>query len=157
MLIKGYMHYLLNILSVSWLSVAGLLSIACLIVGLGLFLFGTKGQSLRRLGPPVAIALSLVLFTVSIYTSVYTIEQTETYADIAKEFPDDADCGTAWTEWSAIGMGLSNPCGKACYRGATLGQEMKMAQFPPWPMNRRQIQCWVRKPRPDVAAAIVAE
>ena len=139
-------------LSLSLLTITGLISIACLIVGVGLFLFRGNKNLLDRLAIPTFLILSLGFLAASIYTTVYTIEQPNTYVDIAKEHLDDADCGNAWTGWFAIGSGLQNPCDKGCYRGATLTQEVKMAHFPPWPIMRRQIQCWVRSPQPNIAA-----
>ncbi|MGI9308064.1 MAG: hypothetical protein ACR2P6_02305 [Gammaproteobacteria bacterium] len=90
--------------------------------------------------------LALVLSTVGFYTAIYDVEQEADFLQIAKEYPDDKDCGSAWTHWFPAGSGLVNPCKKGCYRGTTLRQQIKMVNFPPWPVTRREIQCWVRKP-----------
>ena len=44
----------------------------------------------------------------------------------AKNNPDDADCGFAWTEWWSTGSGFINPCPKGCYRGLIVRQKMKL-------------------------------
>lgn len=146
MLIKGYLHYLLNAASAAWITIPGLLSILLLIAGIGVLVFLSR-KGLKVWLAPALLVASAGSFTIAIYTAAYEIEQEYDYRAVAKEFPTDADCGAVWTNWFPAGAGLINPCGKGCYRGATLRQQMKMFHFPPWPKMRREIQCWVRSPR----------
>ncbi len=145
MLVKGYFHYLYSVIAAGWLSVPGLLAIALFLAGVVMLLRKSSASPWIARG---ALVLSVVMVFVMVYTTTITIEQEYDHLQIAKEFPDDESCGTAWGTWVTAGIGLMNNCPKGCYRGATVSQEMKLSGFPPYPKVRRELQCWTRR-NPD--------
>ena len=153
MLIKGYSFYFFNALSATWLGWPGILSMLCLAGALLVFFSFKSNRLLRSRLASGLLVLSVGLFTLGFYTAIYNVKQEGDFLHIAKEFPDDQDCGAAWTSWHPAGAGLLNPCKKGCYRGTTFQQQTTMVHFPPWPLTRREIQCWVRTP-PAVASVL---
>jgi hypothetical protein len=146
MLIQDYFYYFNQIAVAALQSLIGIGAILLLLGALLLLIFFRPGHGLTRYMPAAgAGALAVILFTVSFYGSVYEYELSTERRLQMRENPDDEDCGVAWTVWITSGVGLSNPCEKGCYRGIAVQQQMRMTGFPPWPENRREFQCWVRK------------
>ena len=56
--------------------------------------------------------------------------------------PIREDCGTAWSGWTDVGVGVGNPCRSACTRGTELGQSYRVVGFPPRPQTKHKFQCW---------------
>ena len=146
MLIQNYFHYFFQIATNALTTLSGVIALLLFLAGILAFFFFRSGVGWKKFLPTSAlILLAAVVFAFSFYNSIYEFEQPTTRLSALKEFPDDADCGTAWTPWISSGIGLSNPCEKGCYRGLTLRQQMRMVGLPPWPENRREFQCWKRQ------------
>ena len=145
MLVKGYLHYLYSVLAAGWMTVPGLLAIALLVIGIVLMMRKSAQNPWIARG---AFTGALIMLVVTIYTTTIVIEQEFDHVELAKEFPDDESCGTAWSDWLTVGIGLMNTCPTGCYRGATISQEMKLVGFPPYPKLRRELACWKRR-NPD--------
>jgi Ca2+/Na+ antiporter len=88
-------------------------------------------------------ALALLIF--NFYNTTVEIPESLELLEIAKEHPDDADCGTAQTGFIPAGVGLLNPCKAGCYRGITLRRTMRVRGLVPRPEYSREFQCWVRR------------
>jgi hypothetical protein len=146
MLIQDYFYYFNQIASIALQSLAGVAAILLALAALFLVFFYRRGLGPKRYIPAAITGLfALVIFTVTFYGVVYEYELPTERRLQMRENANDEECGTAWTIWITSGIGLSNPCEKGCYRGITLQQQARMTGFPPWPENRREFQCWVRK------------
>lgn len=146
MLIQDYFYYFNQIASAALRTLPGIAAVVLLLLAIILLIFYRPGPGLRRFLPAaVAGVIALGVFAVSFYGAIYEYDVPDERALQMRENADDEECGRAWTVWISSGIGLSNPCEKGCYRGITTRQQMRMVGFPPWPENRREFQCWVRK------------
>jgi hypothetical protein len=153
MLVKDYTYYLWQFVEITLITAYGYLAIALFIVALvARLFFSGKLQGLLRQAPLLLILISAVIFITGLYSVEYEFDISLDRLEQAKNNPDDADCGSAWTDWWPTGTGLVNRCPKGCYRGITVRQKMKLTGFPPWPLTNRELQCWRRNPPWEVLA-----
>ncbi len=151
MLVKNYTYYLWQFVEITFTTAYGYLAIALLISALvSKFFFYGKLQGLLKRIPLFMIFISTVVFITGLYSVEYEFDLSLDRFEQAKNNPDDADCGSAWTNWWPTGSGFINRCPKGCYRGITIRQKMKLVGFPPWPLANRELQCWHRNPAWEV-------
>jgi hypothetical protein len=141
MLIQDYSYYLLKILSNGLMSITGFLAIFLL---LGSFVAFSKLEKFRGTAFSVLLAAGLTLFLISFYSAVYEFEEHPEQIVFDSLPAGEPNCGTAWSGWIRGAYGLGNSCPEGCFRGNVLRKQMKMEGFPPWPMYKREIQCWKR-------------
>jgi len=147
MFLYSYMNQLLlQLLTKSLLSGWTIIA-AALVIGAFFAARIFAGKSTQwLLGARVMLLLSaLAVLVVNFYNTVLEIPQGTDLLAVAKEFPDDADCGKAWTGFIPAGIGLPNPCKKGCYRGINTRQQLRVRGLLPEPEYNREFQCFVRK------------
>lgn len=153
MLAKHYTYYLGLFIELVFASPWGWAASACLLVAVIIRL----SKYSARPGLSVGLtAVGVALFITGLYQVEYVYELSQVRLNQAKEYPDDADCGSAWTDWRQTGSGFLRECPKGCYKGITLQQKMKLTGFfPPWPKTNRELKCWVRTPAASPVASVI--
>jgi len=143
MLTQHYFYYVWKILSAGMLSLPGLLSILLLIAAI---VCGMRLAHESRVRLP-ALWLLLVgsagMFLLAFNGGIYSFDEKPETLEIAA-LQGEPTCGTAWSGWIRGGYGMGNPCPQGCYRGKILNKQMRMRGLPPWPEQRREMQCWAR-------------
>jgi hypothetical protein len=141
MLIQDYSYYLLKIYTDGMLSLLGILSIVLIV---GAFVVFSKLPKFKWTAFLIVFLLGLVSMMTAFYSTIYEFEE-KPETIVFESLPSgEPTCGTGWTGWIRGAYGISNPCEYGCYRGNVLRKQMKMEGFPPWPMYKRELQCWRR-------------
>ena len=141
---QNYSYYVFKIASAGLISLAGVLSIICLIAAV-LILFRMSSASRARLPLFSSMILAaLVLFAFGFNGATYRFDERPETLVIESLPSGKPDCGTAWSAFITSGFGMGNPCKKGCYRGRVINKEMRMRGFPPMPQYRRELECWTR-------------
>jgi hypothetical protein len=143
MLTQDYAYTLLKVFIAGIPTLPGILTVLFFLgVFVSLIAFKTFKPGLRPYVFWLSLLASLLLFTVTLYTTTFEFEERPETLEFSG-LPDGAPtCGTGWTGWAKSGYGMSNACPKGCYRGLTLRKQLRMSGFPPWPGYRRELQCW---------------
>ncbi len=145
MLIQDYNYYLTKILLDGMISMFGILSILLLIVAfVALVVMRDKGSLLRIPVFLLMLSLAIASFINAFYSASYEFEEHPETIVFESLPAGEPNCGTAWTRWIKGAYGLSNPCPPGCFRGQVLRKQLSMSGFPPWPMYKRELQCWTR-------------
>jgi hypothetical protein len=141
MLIQDYSYYLIRILADGMMSLFGVLSVVLII---GAFVLFSKVSKFKWTIFLIVLLLGITSLMTAFYSATYEFdEKPETI--VFESLPSgEPTCGTVWTGWIRGAYGISNACGTGCYRGNVLRKQMKMEGFPPWPMYKREMQCWRR-------------
>ena len=141
MLIQDYSYYLLKILGNGMMSFVGILSIILII---GAFVALSKLEKMRGWAFTGLLVAGLVAFGFAFYSAEYEFDE-QPELIVFETLPEgEPTCGTAWSGWIRGAYGLGNSCPQGCFRGNVLRKKMKMEGFPPWPMYRREMECWKR-------------
>ena len=141
MLIQDYSYYLIKIFISGMMSLFGILSVVLII---GAFVLFSKVPKFKWATFLIVFVLGITSLMTAFYSATYEFdEKPETI--VFESLPSgEPTCGTEWTGWIRGAYGMGNPCGAGCYRGSVLRKQMKMEGFPPWPMYKRELQCWKR-------------
>jgi hypothetical protein len=141
MLIQNYSYYLFRILEDGMMSLFGVLAILLIV---GAFVAFAKLPKFQWTAFGLLLVVGTVSFFAAFYSGQYEYEE-HPESIVFETLPaGEPTCGTAWTGWIRGAYGIGNPCPEGCYRGNVLRKQMKMEGFPPWPMYKRQLQCWAR-------------